>query len=53
MNLAINGVGGKMALGVLYQVEKPTLNDTLEAIIKKVNGSDTYDINKVIDLYKP
>ena len=53
MSLAINGVDGKMALGVLYQVEKPTLNDKLEAIIKKVNGSDTYDLNKVVDLYKP
>ncbi|MFQ5585309.1 MAG: 2-oxoacid:ferredoxin oxidoreductase subunit beta [Thermodesulfobacteriota bacterium] len=53
MDLAINGVDGKMALGVLYQVEKPTLNDKLEAINKKANGSDTYDLNKIVDLYKP
>ncbi len=53
MSIVINGVGGKMALGVLYQVDRPTLNDTLEAINKKANGSDSFDLNKVVDLYKP
>jgi 2-oxoglutarate ferredoxin oxidoreductase subunit beta len=53
MSIAINGVDGKMALGVLYQVERPTLNDKLEAINRQVNGSDTFDLNKIVDLYKP
>lgn len=54
IKLALEGKsGGRVPTGVLYQTEKPTLLDRLGEIRKKVNGSSDFDLNKIIDLYRP
>jgi 2-oxoglutarate ferredoxin oxidoreductase subunit beta len=44
---------GKAPIGLLYQIQKPTLDERLAEIVKKVGGSKDYDINKIIALSKP
>ena len=51
--IALKAKSGRVPTGLLYQVEAPTLVDRLDEIRKKANGSDDFDINKVIDTYKP
>lgn len=54
LEIAIAGKsGGRVPTGVLYQAQKPTLVDKLNEIRKKANGSDDFDVNKVIDSYRP
>ncbi|MBF0124942.1 MAG: 2-oxoacid:ferredoxin oxidoreductase subunit beta [Magnetococcales bacterium] len=45
--------GGKAPIGLLYQVDKPSLDEQLAKIVKKVNGSPDYDLNRIIDLARP
>ncbi|MBF0460403.1 MAG: 2-oxoacid:ferredoxin oxidoreductase subunit beta [Magnetococcales bacterium] len=40
-------------IGLLYQINKPTLDERLAEIVKKVGGHAGYDINKIIDLARP
>lgn len=53
MDLAKNGVDGKMASGIFMQVEKPTLVERLGAIKTKVNGTDTPDFDAILDTFRP
>ncbi len=53
MDIAMNSEKGRVPTGILYQVEKPTLVDRLNDIKKSVNGTADYDINKIIDAFKP
>jgi len=45
--------GSDVPMGLLYQVERPTLVENLAAIRKKAGASDNYDINKIIDAHSP
>jgi 2-oxoglutarate ferredoxin oxidoreductase subunit beta len=45
--------GGKVPVGLLFKTERPTLIDRLTEIRKKAKGDDKYDINKIIDDYRP
>lgn len=44
---------GRFATGVLYKVERPTLDDRMAALVKSVNGNPDFDMRKVIDLARP
>jgi 2-oxoglutarate ferredoxin oxidoreductase subunit beta len=44
---------GKAPIGLLYQVERPTLDERLAEIVKKAGGKPGYDLNKIVDLSRP
>ncbi|MBF0295419.1 MAG: 2-oxoacid:ferredoxin oxidoreductase subunit beta [Magnetococcales bacterium] len=44
---------GHRPMGLLYQVQRDTLDERLEAIVKLVGGHRDYDLNKVVDLFRP
>lgn len=44
---------GKAPIGLLYKTDAPTLDERLDAIVKKVGGHPGYDINKIIALARP
>jgi 2-oxoglutarate/2-oxoacid ferredoxin oxidoreductase subunit beta len=52
MHLA-NRPGGKAPVGLLYKVERPTLDEAMAEIVKRVGGRPDYDLRKVIDLSRP
>ena len=52
-NKARMNLVGKTMTGIFYQEDRPTLLDRLGEIQTKVNATEDYDINKIIDLYQP
>jgi len=40
-------------IGLMYQVQRPTLDDSMAALVEKLGGHKDYDLNKIIDLKKP
>lgn len=44
---------GKAPMGLLYKTDKPTLDEKLAEIVTKVGGHKDYDLNKIVDLYRP
>ncbi len=44
---------GKTVTGLYYKAERPTLLDRLGEIQKKAKASADFDVNAVIDIYKP
>lgn len=44
---------GKSAIGLLYQINRPSLDENMSRLINKVKGHKDYDINQIIDLQKP
>ncbi|MGK7344974.1 MAG: 2-oxoacid:ferredoxin oxidoreductase subunit beta [Candidatus Nitrospinota bacterium M3_3B_026] len=53
IKIALTAKEGKVPTGLFYQVERPTLVDRLMEIRGKAEGSDDYDVNKIIDLHRP
>ncbi|MBF0162225.1 MAG: 2-oxoacid:ferredoxin oxidoreductase subunit beta [Magnetococcales bacterium] len=53
MELARRDAEGHAPIGLLYKVNRPTLDERLAAIVTKVGGHKGYDINKIIDLASP
>ncbi|MBF0148099.1 MAG: 2-oxoacid:ferredoxin oxidoreductase subunit beta [Magnetococcales bacterium] len=53
MALAYDSGRGRAPMGLLYQVSRPTLDERMEAIIQGVGGRADYDINRIIDQYRP
>ncbi|MBI4828733.1 MAG: 2-oxoacid:ferredoxin oxidoreductase subunit beta [Nitrospinae bacterium] len=51
--IALRAKQGKVPVGLLYKVEQPTLLDRLGEIRKKAKASPDYDINVIIDDYRP
>jgi len=51
--IALRSKVGKTPIGLLYKKEQPTLLDRLTDIRKKAKGDDNYDLNKIIDEYRP
>jgi len=51
--LALKAKEGQVPVGLFYQVQAPTLLDRLNSIREKLDGSDDYDISKIIEPYKP
>jgi len=45
--------GEKQPVGLIYQVERPTLDEHMAEIVNKAGGSKDYDINKIIELLRP
>jgi 2-oxoglutarate ferredoxin oxidoreductase subunit beta len=52
-NKARMSTAGKTMTGIFFDVDRPTLLDRLGEIQKKAGASDNYDLNKIIDIYKP
>lgn len=44
---------GKEPVGLIYKVARPTLDEQMAKLVTQVNGSDDYDIKKIIDLSRP
>ncbi len=44
---------GKAPVGLLYKTERPTLDEEMAALVKKVGGHPDYDLRKVVDLSRP
>jgi 2-oxoglutarate ferredoxin oxidoreductase subunit beta len=51
--IALRAKQGKAPIGLLYQVQQPTLLDRLDDIREKAGASDDYDVNSIIADYKP
>ncbi|MDD2915087.1 MAG: 2-oxoacid:ferredoxin oxidoreductase subunit beta [Gallionella sp.] len=44
---------GRLASGLLYKVERSTLDDRMAELVTRVGGHKDYDLRKVIDLSRP
>jgi 2-oxoglutarate ferredoxin oxidoreductase subunit beta len=44
---------GRMPSGLLFKVERPTLDERMADLVKAVGGHKDYDLRKVIDLARP
>ena len=44
---------GKIPVGLLYKVERPTLDERMAALVSHVGGHKNYDLRKIIDLARP
>ncbi|MBF0125780.1 MAG: 2-oxoacid:ferredoxin oxidoreductase subunit beta [Magnetococcales bacterium] len=53
MELARGDEEGHRPMGLLYQVQRETLDERLANIVKAVGGHPNYDMNKIIDLFRP
>ncbi|MBF0341591.1 MAG: 2-oxoacid:ferredoxin oxidoreductase subunit beta [Magnetococcales bacterium] len=53
MELARGDGEGHRPMGLLYKVERETLDERLASIVKLVGGHPEYDKNKVINLFRP
>ena len=53
MELARMDVDGKSPMGLLYKVDKPTLDERLGDIVTKVGGHTDYNLNAIVDLARP
>lgn len=51
--IALKAKEGRVPVGLLYQRQAPTLLDRLTEIRQKAGAADDYDLNKIIDPYKP
>lgn len=51
--IALKAKEGRVPVGLLYQRQAPTLLDRLAEIRQKAGAVDDYDLNKIIDPYKP
>ncbi|MDH5543228.1 MAG: 2-oxoacid:ferredoxin oxidoreductase subunit beta [Nitrospinota bacterium] len=53
LDKAINPPLGQFYTGLFYKAKKPTLVENLQALNKKVGGNKNYDLNIIMDEYKP
>ena len=53
LDKAINPPLGQFYTGLFYKAKKPTLVENLKALNKKVGGNKNYDLNIIMDEYKP
>lgn len=53
MKIALSHPKERVPTGILYQEQKPTLLDRLNDIKVMANGSDDYDINELLNSFKP
>ncbi len=44
---------GRIASGLLYKIERPTLDQNMAQLVKNVSGHKGYDLRKIIDLARP
>ncbi len=44
---------GRIPTGLLYKVERPTLDERMAELVTRVGGHKDYDLRKVIDLSRP
>lgn len=44
---------GRIASGLLYKTERPTLDQNMAQLVKNVSGHKGYDLRKIIDLARP
>jgi 2-oxoglutarate ferredoxin oxidoreductase subunit beta len=43
----------KVPVGLLYRTERPTLDEEMANLVKKVGGNPNYDLRKIIDQSRP
>jgi 2-oxoglutarate ferredoxin oxidoreductase subunit beta len=58
LGAAINAVNkakqaGRIPSGLLYKTERPTLDQNMAELVKRVGGHKDYDLRKIIDLARP
>ncbi|MBF0212540.1 MAG: 2-oxoacid:ferredoxin oxidoreductase subunit beta, partial [Magnetococcales bacterium] len=53
IELARGDTEGHRPMGLLYKVQRETLDERLAAIVTQVGGHKDYDRNKIINLYRP
>jgi 2-oxoglutarate ferredoxin oxidoreductase subunit beta len=44
---------GRMASGLLYKVERPTLDQRMAELVERVGGNKGYDLRKIVNLSRP
>ncbi|MBF0471781.1 MAG: 2-oxoacid:ferredoxin oxidoreductase subunit beta [Gammaproteobacteria bacterium] len=44
---------GKLAVGLLHQSQRTTLDQEMARLVKKVGGNAEYDLQKIVDLSRP
>ena len=44
---------GRIPTGLLYKTERPTLDQRMAELVKRVGGHKDYDLRKIIDLARP
>jgi 2-oxoglutarate ferredoxin oxidoreductase subunit beta len=44
---------GRILTGLLYKTERPTLDERMAELVKRVGGHKDYDLRKIIDLARP
>ena len=45
--------GGRTPTGLLYRVDRPTLDERMAQLVENVGGHKDYDLRKIIDLSRP
>ena len=58
LSAAMNAVStakraGRIPSGLLYKTERPTLDQNMAELVKRVGGHKDYDLRKIIDLARP
>ncbi len=53
ITLAQGDEDGRRPMGLIYKEERETLDERLANIVKLVGGHPDYDLNKVVDLFRP
>ncbi|MBF0145501.1 MAG: 2-oxoacid:ferredoxin oxidoreductase subunit beta [Magnetococcales bacterium] len=53
ITLARQSSEGKAPMGLLYKVERPTLDQRMQVMIDQVGGHPDYDLNQIVDLNRP
>ncbi|HIJ83014.1 MAG: pyruvate ferredoxin/flavodoxin oxidoreductase, beta subunit [Magnetococcales bacterium] len=53
ITLSRQSSAGRAPMGLLYKVNRPTLDQRMHAIVEGVGGSPDYDLNRIIDLHRP
>jgi hypothetical protein len=44
---------GRIPSGLLYKVERPTLDERMAELVRRVGGHADYDLKQIIDLSRP
>ena len=44
---------GKVPVGLIYQEQRETLHERMANIVERVGGKPDYDLNKIIDIFRP
>lgn len=44
---------GRIPIGLLYRNERPTLDESMAELVRRVGGHRDYDLRKIIDLARP